>query len=186
MLKRVLIVLALLTSLSLVAVLGRGRVPEEMGAPARPHLRPWELLGCYELRLDPWEVSPYEAAPDSIPLPTPGRVMLMPDSIDEWGRPQRTRRAVPLEAREGEDARYGGNPLADILRWFARADTLWLVWSDGITRAGIALFDNGDHLFGQARLYNARDSIDLTAHATGWRINCATLDRESGSRHPRR
>jgi hypothetical protein len=181
MLKRILVALGLLTSLSLVALLGRGRVPspEELAPPPRPDLNPWELLGCYELRLDPWEASAFEATPDSVELPAPTRVMLMPDSIDQWGRAQATRRAVPLGVERDD-------PLADILRWFPRADTLWLLWSDGSTRAGVALFDDGDSLFGRARLFNAADSIDLTALATAWKINCATRHRESPGRHPRK
>lgn len=179
MLKRILLALGLLTSLSLVALLGRGRVPspEELASPPRPALNPWRLLGCYELRVDPWEASAFEAAPDSIALPAPARVMLMPDSIDEWGRPQTTRRALPL-------AGSADDPLSDILRWFVRADTLWLVWSDRVTRAGLALFDDGDSLFGRARALNAADSSDLTAGAAAWRINCATLDRESPDPRP--
>lgn len=181
MLKRIALTLGLLTSLSLVALLGRSRAPspEELAPPPRPDLRPWELLGCYELRLDPWEASAFEAAPDSIPLPTPRRVMLVPDSIDEWGRPQATRRAVPLGGADEQ-------PLAHRLRWLTRADTLWLVWSAGATRAGVALFDDRDSLFGRARLFDARDSIDVTAPAAAWRINCATLDRESPGARTRR
>lgn len=181
MLKRILVALGLVTSLTLVALLGRGRgpAPEELAPLPRPDLNPWDLPGCYELRVEPWEAQAFEAAPDSVPLPAPTRVMLMPDSIDEWGRAQATRRAVPL----GGD---GDDPLADILRWFTRADTLWLLWSDGMTRAGVALFDDGDSLLGRARSFGTADSSDLTAPAAAWRINCATLDRESSNRRPRR
>ena len=180
MLKRILIALGLMTSLTLVALLGRARVPapEELAPPPRPDLNPWDLLGCYELRVDPWEAQAFEAAPDSVTLPPPPLVMLMPDSIDEWGRAQATRRAVPL----GGD---GDDPLADILRWFTRADTLWLLWSDGITRAGIALLDDGDSLLGRARSFSAADSSDLTALAAAWKINCATLAPEPAGRRDR-
>lgn len=181
MLKRILIALGLMTSLTLVALLGRGRIPapEEQAPPPRPDLNPWDFLGCYELQVDPWEADAFEAAPDSTALPPPTRVMLMPDSVDAWGRPQSTRRAVPL----GGDS---DDPLADILRWFTRADTLWLLWSDGTTRGGVALFDEEDSLFGRARSFNAADSTDVTAPATAWKINCATLGPERLSRRPRR
>jgi hypothetical protein len=181
MLKRILLALGLMTSLTLVALLGRGRVrtAEELAPPPRADLNPWDLVGCYELRVDPWEVEAFEAAPDSVTLAPPARVMLMPDSVDAWGRAQSTRRAVPLGG-EPDD------PLASILRWFTRVDTLWLLWSDGTTRAGVALFDDGDNLVGRARSFSAADSSDVTAPAAAWRINCATLDRESPGRRPRR
>ncbi len=181
MLKRILIALGLMTSLTLVTLLGRARVPspEELVPPRRPALNPWDLVGCYELRVDPWEVGAFDAAPDSVTLLPPPRVMLMPDSVDAWGRAQSTRRAVPL----GGDA---DDPLAGILRWFTRADTLWLLWSDGTTRAGVALFDEGDSLFGRARSFSVADSSDLTAPAAAWKINCATLVRERRDPRPRR
>ena len=180
MLKRILIALGLMVSLTLVALLRRGRVPapDELAPPPRPYLNPWDLVGCYELRVDPWEAQAFEAAPDSATLPAPARVMLMPDSIDAWGRAQSTRRAVPLGGDQDD-------PLADILRWFVRADTLWLLWSDGVTRAGVALFDEGGTLFGRARSFSAADSSDLTAPAAGWKINCATLAREPARRRDR-
>jgi hypothetical protein len=104
--------------------------------------------------------------------------MLLADSTDEWRRSLRTYRAVPL----GET----GTAVADYLRWFVRGDTLWLVWSDRRSRAGVALRPDGSILEGSARGFADGDSIGVKARASAWRINCATLQRWEPRLGPRR
>ncbi len=144
-------------------------------------LRRWDLLGCWDLRVEPWAFSPYVAAIDSADragLAPPGRLLLLPDSLDEWGRAHGTLRAALLDG--GHDER-----LVRSLRWFVRADTLWLVWSADAARAGIALFARGDSLLGQALALRS-DSAEGTATAAAWRINCSTQGRERRAGRPRR
>jgi hypothetical protein len=199
MLKKIFIVLGLMTSLTLVGLLGRGRGPDTSPEPVRPDLRRWDLLGCYQMSLEPWtlefvrqeadltaEISPEPAessATDGSRTPAilspPALLMLLPDSLDQWGRAQPTRRAVPL------DDDYDGR-LGRFLQWFVRADTLWLLWSDGVARAGTALFASGDSLIGRARALDTAEFLDGTARATVSKINCATLEREGGAVRPRR
>ena len=94
MLKRILIGVGLMTSLTLVALLARGRrsAPSELAPPPRADLNPWDLIGCYELRVDPWEAQPFEAAPDSVALPVPARV----DAAEEDQRAPVPGRAEPV------------------------------------------------------------------------------------------
>lgn len=103
--------------------------------------------------------------------------MLLADRGDRWGRVQETRRALGLGAVD-EASRW--------LRWFVRADTLWLVWSDSALRAGVALFSSGDSLVGRARAFWATDSLDITAEAHARPLNCWTLERERARLRPRR
>ena len=153
MLKKIFVVMALMTSLTLVGLLGRGRGPDTSPEPVRPDLRRWELLGCHELSLEPWTLEFAREEADSVAesraesgessvadrtrtpaiLSPPARFMFLPDSLDEWGRAQPTHRVVPLD--EDYDGRLGR-----FLQWFVRADTLWLLWSDGVARGGTALF----------------------------------------------
>jgi hypothetical protein len=201
MLKKILVVMGLMVSLTLVGLLGRGRSPEPLMEPVRPDLRPWDFLGCLDVSLDPWTLEFATQETDSVagsstdlaeseelfatdtPAPAilspPGRLMLLPDSLDEWGRPRPTYRAVPL------DADYDGR-LGRFLQWFVRADTLWLLWSDGVARGGTALFASGDSLVGRARALDTAEFLDGTAWATAWPVNCATLERESRRGRPRR
>lgn len=161
------------------------------GAPPEPvDLRAWSLIGCYDLRVDPWAdrapgtgEAPRPGANDGrlpgegagVPAPTaasrdpPGRVMLLPDSVDLWGRVLPTHRAVALRARE---------PPGRSLRWMVRGDTLWILWSDEGTRAGVALSRAGDSLVGSARALSAGDSVDVVARASAFPINCHTGRRE--------
>jgi hypothetical protein len=156
--------------------------PREATAPAPPPaLRPWDYPGCYDLEVGEWGFSRYVARPDSATrslLTPPDRVMLLPDSLDEWGRSYGTFRAAPLGGRH--DERTGRS-----LRWFVRADTLWLVWSAGEARAGIALFAMGDSLVGQAIAVRA-DSTQGIAAAAAWKVNCSTYRREPVPSRPRR
>ncbi len=93
--------------------------------------------------------------------------MLLPDSVDQWGRPYTTYRAVPLTP--GADAE-------DIsVRWFTRADTLWFVWSDPAARGGAALRKVGDRLLGRAVAELFADSVELESTATAWEVNCYSL-----------
>lgn len=145
-------------------------------ADDRLHLPRWELVGCWELGLDPWRVTRADtgvrarsAAPPSrtaVPVDPPGHVMLLPDSVDPWGRALDSYRAVPV----------GDSAVADpSLRWFVRADTLWLVWSRADVRGGIALRRLGGQLRGRARAMG--DSVDASARAEAWPVDCSTLRR---------
>ena len=189
-----------------------GRPPD--GTDGTP-LRPWEMLGCWEVRLTSWTATPTPAVADSgsapgggssrargepgpgrrsageaaeSPLPAPAAlprtlrpptaVMLLPDSVDLWGRVLDSYRALaieegrPLRAVVGDAART-----ARALRWFIARDTLWLIWTEDATRAGVALVRHEDHLRGSAR--GLADSADVSAGAEAWPVNCATGQRES-------
>lgn len=147
--------------------------PAELPVGPPPELRRWDYTGCWGLHVDPWSFSRYVASSDSVSraiLTPPSRVLLLPDSLDEWGRGYGTLRAAPLSG--DYDKR-----LARSLRWFVRADTLWLVWAAAATQVGIALFADGDSLVGRALTLRA-DSAQGTAAAGAWRINCFTFERD--------
>jgi len=128
-----------------------------------------------------------DAAPDSSSLALlvlPDRVLLLPDSIDEWERPYTTYRASPVAGDHDPSLR-------DYLRWFPRADTLWLVWSDRRLRAGLALLGGGEILEGGGRAViaaRAADESDLDGRVSvsAWKVNCATGLREVENDLPRR
>ncbi len=146
-----------------------------------PDLRRWDLLGCYDLEIGAWDFGRYVASADSASLALlspPARVMLLPDSLDEWGRSFGTHRATPLGGSHDLDSLRS-------LRWFVRADTLWLVWSAGPARVGLALFARGGGFIGQAASLRA-DSAQGTAAAAAWPVNCATKRREPTRLRPRR
>lgn len=154
--------------------------------PERTDLRAWSLIGCYDLRVDPW----VDHAPGTGEAPRPGAndgwlpgegaagpapsgssfdppagIMLLPDSADRWGRALPTHRAVPLDD--------GGRP-GRSLRWMVRDDTLWVLWSEEETRAGVALSRAGDSLVGSGRALGAGDTVDVVARASARPINCHT------------
>ncbi|MEE8572489.1 MAG: hypothetical protein V3T20_04475 [Gemmatimonadota bacterium] len=175
-----------LIAATLLRVWDRLRSPPEPTVPEvveRPDLVKWDMPGCYALRVDPWDW----AAPSSNTsefevtafLTPPTRVRLMADSTDQWRRSRITYRAVPLTG--DHDPRVG-----DYLRWVVRADTLWLLWSDGRAGGGIALRQAGDSLLGRARAFDLMRELDGDARAAAWRIDCATLERRSTERRPRR
>lgn len=169
---------------TLVRVWDRISSPAEVTireAVVRPDLVTWEMPGCYALRVEPWEWLDPPAPGDSAPpfLTPPSRVRLLADSTDEWRRSRTTYRARPITG--DHDARVG-----DYLRWLVRADTLWMVWSDGRSGAGIALRSFGDSLVGQARSFDRARGLDGSARAVGWRLNCRTLERQVRSDRPRR
>lgn len=150
----------------------------------RPDLVRWEMPGCYTLRVEPWEFSVQAESGFTVPetppfLVPPSQVRLLPDSTDRWRRPLITYRAVPLSP--DSDTR-----LADYLRWVVRADTLWLLWSDGRAGGGIALRQSGDSLVGRARAFDRQRGLDGDALAAAWRIDCATRQPEPAERGPRR
>jgi len=149
----------------------------------RPDLVKWEMPGCYALRVEPWEwTSPasdtMEIEPPSF-LTLPSRIRLTADSTDQWHRRSVTYRAVPLTG--DHDPRIG-----DYMRWVARADTLWLVWSDGRAGGGVALRSVGDSLLGRARVFDRVLQLDGNSAAAAWRLDCLTLERQSRERKPRR
>lgn len=160
-----------------------GGPPSPEARPPGPDLRAVELLGCYRLRVGPWNLALEETPPggegdagaDPEALAPPSVVQLLPDTGDEFARRSATRRAVPLGAEAG------GRPP---LRWLVRADTLWLVWSREGVRAAAALFAEGDSLTGVARAVSER--VDGSAPAAAWPVNCATLGRERPGDAPRR
>ena len=174
-------------------------VPEPPSPPEPRILTLPEMLGCWELDAGEWEFASAEAArtstemtgagapslePDSASealLVVPDQVLLLPDSIDEWRREYVTYRAAPVAG--DHDPR-----LADYLRWFVRADTLWLVWSDRSTRAGLALLDDGDRLTGGGRAFlvgSDGGGLDGRMAASAWKVNCATGLTEQKREGPR-
>ena len=153
-----------------------------------------EMLGCWELDVGDWTFSLAGTAdstsgtvqPDSASLAlltAPDRVLLLSDSTDEWRRAHTTYRASPVSGPH--DPR-----LRDYLRWFLRADTLWLVWSDRHLRAGLALLTDGDRLEGAGRaLIDGRGTensrMDGRTAASAWKVNCATGLRDVQRTGPR-
>ena len=125
-----------------------------MSAPAetipRAELHVWDLPGCYRLAAQP-------GPEDSDGLELPGHLRLAPDSVDQWGRIQDTYRAEPLDRAAA----------ATPFRWFVRADTLWVVWSTGERRGGLALRTSGDGFLGRARVGGADGASDLTTPGAG-------------------
>lgn len=212
--KGVRIALAVLAAVLLIG-LGewiRGDRPEAASAADRPDLRAGALVGCWEVGVEPWTLTAWEgrrteppvpgaaggpadeepgprrvpdrrprttgpSAPPPPELSPPRTVMLLPGSVDRWGRRLPSRRAVAVPDSPRSRRR---------LRWFVRADTLWVVWSEGAARAGVALFADGDSMVGMARGVDRRDSIDGSARARAWRVNCATGARERKGARPRR
>lgn len=176
--------LALIVALTVLRLVESALSPTpaaELQASRPPDLRRWDYVGCYDLRVDPWTFSRYVATTDSASralMTAPSRVMLLPDSLDEWGRGYGTLRAAPLAGNHDER-------LVRTLRWFVRADTLWLVWAAGATRGGVALFADGDSLVGSAVSLRA-DSAQGSAGAGAWRINCSTLERDRTPARPLR
>ena len=176
--------LALVLALTVFRVIERvlaPSAPETLGPEPAPDLRRWDYVGCYELHVEPWHFGRYVASSDSASLALltpPGRVMLLPDSLDEWGRGRGTLRATPLSGDHDPS-------LARTFHWFVRVDTLWLLWAAGATRAGVALFADGDSLVGRALALRA-DSAQGAAVAGAWRINCSTFERDRAMVRPRR
>ena len=157
-----------------------------------------EMLGCWELDVGEWDFTSTDTdettgettgetiIPDSASralLVAPDRILLLPDSIDEWRRAYTTYRAAPVSGSHDPHLR-------NYLRWFLRADTLWLVWSDRNLRAGIALLTEGDRLQGGGRALiegqNSSDGrIDGRTVASAWKVNCATGLRDMKRTGPR-
>lgn len=182
---------------ALAALAGELMAPDTTArtdARDRPRLHRWEMVGCWDLRAGSWRVQWQGGEGADAGAGRPGRpsggnagsaadlpasftppqaVMLLPDSVDRWGRVLPSRRAEPL----GADEHPGRS-----LRWFVREDTLWIVWSEGDTRAGVALRREGDSLAGRLRTIRGGDSLDATAGASARRINCWTRERESAPR----
>lgn len=190
-------VLLVVVAVDVIIFTGRDspRAPQPVD---RPDVRAESVMGCYVLRVGPWSLTrtgeaadaagpdsaPRRApagaprtSPDSLPpaLEPPARVALLPDSADLHGRDLPSFRAEPIPA---------GERPGRVLRWNVRADTLWLVWSEPGGRGGLALFAEGDSLAGYAR--GVTGSVDASAPAAAWPINCATLGRERTGEVPRR
>lgn len=180
------------TVVVLVLVLGpivSAPEPELSVADDPAALHPWRLVGCWELRYGGWggvEVPASERPAGEEGAPTgaltpPRTLMLLPDSVDEWGRVLPSYRAVPLREDEHRPGRS--------LRWMVRDDTLWVLWSEGRARAGAALHRSGDSLVGSVRALEGRadeDSLDLNASAAAVEISCASGERLPGSARPAR
>ncbi|MBT8479907.1 MAG: hypothetical protein KJO06_13390 [Gemmatimonadetes bacterium] len=149
----------------------------------RPDLVKWGMPGCYTLRADTWEWDTPASDTTAFEVPAflavPTRVRLLADSTDQWRRTRVTYRAVPLTGEHDPRVR-------DYMRWVVRADTLWLIWSDGRAGGGVALRSVGDSLLGRARVFDRVAEIDGSSSAAAWRINCRTLERQSTERRPRR
>jgi hypothetical protein len=175
-----------LIALTLLRVWDRMRSPPEpvvREVVERPDLVKWEMPGCYALRVDPWEWTATGADTSGIEAPAfltlPTRVRLTPDSTDQWRRTRVTYRAVPMTG--DHDPR-----LDEYMRWVVRADTLWLIWSDGRAGGGVALRSVGDSLLGAARVFDRVLELDGSSTAAAWKLDCLTLERQSTERRPRR
>ena len=157
--------------------------PVVQAAVDRPNLVKWEMPGCYALRVGPWDWTSTASDATAIDAPAfltlPGRVRLTADSTDQWRRSRTTYRVVPLTG--DHDPRIG-----DYMRWVARADTLWLLWSDGRAGGGVALRSVGDSLLGRARVFDRGLELDGSSAAAAWKLDCLTLERQSTERRPRR
>lgn len=210
---RAAVIVAAALVLAVATALQRTAEPPVEEAVERAGLHPWSMLGCYALRLGTWDASPVGSAStgDTVSAPGPGaesdgddslpgggtsesgltagaeellssvaapsEVMLLSDSVDRWGRVLPSYRAAALPIfRDAETS----------LRWFVRADTLWLLWSGRGVRAGAALLETGDGLRGRARALGGADSLDASAPATAWPVNCSTLAPESAPEWERR
>ena len=179
------LVLVALIAATLLRAWDRFRAPPpEPTVVERPDLSRWDMPGCYDLAVESWEFSVRAETGFTVPetprlLIPPTRVRLLPDSADQLRRSLTTYRAVPMSGDHDPS-------LEEFLRWFVRADTLWLLWSDGRAGGGIALRESGDSLLGRARAFDRQRELDGDAMAAAWRINCSTLERETGERHPRR
>lgn len=171
------VALGLLALLVVVEGLDRLHSDDAVDPAADPEdLSRWELVGCWELDLGPWRSTRQDTVPPSrgrpappaaVPVAPPRHVMLLPDSVDPWGRALDSHRAVPVGEAGSEDS--------PPLRWLVRADTLWIVWSQVDVRGGIALRRQADRLGGRARAVG--DSVDASARAEARQVSCSTLER---------
>lgn len=178
-------VLVALIAMTLLRVWDRMRSPPPAvvrEVVERPDLVKWEMPGCYALRVGPWEWTsdpdtPTAEVPAFLTLPT--RIRLTADSTDQWRRSRVTYRAVPLTG--DHDPR-----VSEYMRWVARADTLWLIWSDGRAGGGVALRSVGDSLLGRARVFDRVLDLDGSSTAAAWKLDCLTLERWRERTTPRR
>jgi len=153
-------------------------------------LQPWEMLGCYRLLVRPWGPGVPGVLPDSLldqtaragrataSVAPPSGVLLLPDSVDRWGRVLDSYRARTIGDGGAGASPVGSRRTDRHVRWLVSGDTLWIIWSEGRARAGVALRSVGDSLLGSARARLGSDSLDLGARALAWPVNCATGDRE--------
>lgn len=169
-------------------------------------LSTWRMTGCWEVRLTSWAATPGTSArsgesasgrsagtepggrtgspgtsgPSALPdaVDPPVRVMLLADSVDLWGRVLDSYRAVPVGEGSPDRAPVGDAARrARSLRWMTAGDTLWLLWSQGRTRGGVALSRREGRFRGSARATAA--PTDVSAGAEAWPVNCATGERET-------
>jgi len=157
------VVAAVLIAATWVAIGMRFTETEPEEPPARSALWKWDALGCFRVAADPF---PEDAGVEALPE----YLMLVADSLDQWGREYETYRAVPLDS----------DAVLSTYRWFTRADTLWVVWSDKRSQGGLALREGLDGFLGRARVTGT--SIDVSARVRAWRMNCATRQIESPGR----
>lgn len=191
--RRNLVLLALAVA-AVVSLLVLGPIlsaPEPAPEPASLH--PWSLVGCWELRYGAWSgvgmradasadgpAVGEESAPTGALAP-PTALMLLPDSVDAWGRVLPSYRAAEL----GDDAERPGRSV----RWLVRSDTLWVLWTEAGARAGAALRRSGDSLVGDVRATERAsegEDRDLSARAVAVPVNCASGERTRAAGRPRR
>ncbi|MFQ5689410.1 MAG: hypothetical protein ACE5HQ_03960 [Gemmatimonadota bacterium] len=165
-----------MAALLLAVILQRAIAPPVPPDPLRPPLRRWDLPGCYDLSVDSWTFRSV-VVPGSGPPVFPGRILLTPDSTDEQRRPSVTYRADSLDPDSG---------FARFLRWFVRADTLWLVRSEGRTQTAIALLAANGGFVGRVRSRSTAGSWDGSAAAAAHRVRCGTGAPERTWKGPRR
>ena len=169
-----------------VSIWFRFREPPPEPPPEPADVRAWDYIGCHRLQFGDWVadgnggetaaagVDSPEAASVEAP-PVVRSLMLLPDSVDQYGREMNAYRAVALEADV--------DPTRLETRWFTRADTLWLVWSSPEVRGAVALREGWGAMAGRAvaRLRaradgaNAGGDGSVQTPVSAWPVNCHSL-----------
>ena len=157
-----------------VSIWFRFREVEAPPPPEPPDLRRWDFLGCRHLQFDIWLADEGGEPPEADP-PAVRSLAMFADSVDAYGRPMTAYKAVALEG--------DGDVSGMETRWFARADTLWIVWSSSEVRGAAALRRSRGgmvgravaRLRGKAAAESALGDAPVQARATSWEVNCHSL-----------
>lgn len=148
-----------------VSILARFRDAEPAVLPTPPDVRAWDMLGCLRVDVDAWDAPADSARPAFPPL-----WLLLADDFDPWGRTYDTYRAIPFSR---DSVVTGATPY----RWFTRADTVWLVWSENDARGGLALRRSGRDWTGRIGIRDPGADAQSNGIASAWQVNCWSLDR---------
>ena len=100
-------------------------------------------VALYLDNLESLLVAPRQGATDAMPSGEEFAAWRSPELEAIW-------KLACEAAQDGDhDPRVG-----DYMRWVVRADTLWLIWSDGRAGGGVALRSVGDSMLGRARVFD--------------------------------